>query len=176
MSPTGFDGTAISDSALRTDRMAASSRRRRGRRTVQPHRRFEDSQPRPDLRLRSQDATGEPACARQITENLARRAFRRPVTADDVNRLMPFYEAGRENGGTFDQGIEQIVAAVLASPEFLYRRFADLRARSTPSCSHRSGTGLAAFLLPVEHRPGRGTVDARRVEWVDPTRRCWRNR
>ena len=38
---------------------------------------------------------GEPACAKQITENLARRAFRRPVTADDVARLMPFYEAGR---------------------------------------------------------------------------------
>jgi hypothetical protein len=64
---------------------------------------------------------GEPACAKQITENLARRAFRRPVTAEDVARLMPFYEAGREGGGSFDQGIEQVVAAVLASPDFLYR-------------------------------------------------------
>jgi mono/diheme cytochrome c family protein len=64
---------------------------------------------------------GEPACARQITENLARRAFRRPVTADDLARFMPFYEAGRQNGGSFDQGIEQVVAAVLASPQFLYR-------------------------------------------------------
>ena len=34
---------------------------------------------------------------------------------------MPFYEAGRQDGGSFDQGIEQVVAAVLASPEFLYR-------------------------------------------------------
>ena len=64
---------------------------------------------------------GEPACAKQITENLARRAFRRPVTAEDVAGLMPFYEAGREHGGSFDQGIEQVVAAVLASPDFLYR-------------------------------------------------------
>jgi hypothetical protein len=63
----------------------------------------------------------EPACARQIAENLARRAFRRPVTTEDVNRLMPFYEAERHDGGTFDQGIEQIVAAVLVSPQFLYR-------------------------------------------------------
>jgi hypothetical protein len=63
----------------------------------------------------------ELSCARQITENLARRAFRRPVTAEDVNRLMPFYDAGRKDGGSFDQGIEQIVAAVLASPDFLYR-------------------------------------------------------
>jgi hypothetical protein len=64
---------------------------------------------------------GEPACARQIAENLARRAFRRPVTTEDMNRLMPFYEEERRNSGTFDQGIEQIVAAVLASPQFLYR-------------------------------------------------------
>jgi hypothetical protein len=63
----------------------------------------------------------EPACARQITEDLARRAFRRPVTTEDMNRLMPFYETERRNGGTFDQGIEQIVAAVLVSPQFLYR-------------------------------------------------------
>jgi hypothetical protein len=63
----------------------------------------------------------EPACARQIAENLARRAFRRPVTTEDMNRLMPFYEEERRNGGTFDQGIEQIVAAVLVSPQFLYR-------------------------------------------------------
>jgi mono/diheme cytochrome c family protein len=65
--------------------------------------------------------TGEPACARQITEQLARRAFRRPVTADEVNRLVRFYDAERRNGGTFDQGIEQMVAAVLVSPQFLYR-------------------------------------------------------
>jgi hypothetical protein len=38
-----------------------------------------------------------------------------------MNRLMPFYEAERRDGGTFDQGIEQIVAAVLVSPQFLYR-------------------------------------------------------
>jgi hypothetical protein len=65
--------------------------------------------------------TGEAACAKRITENLARRAFRRPVSTEDVARLMPFYEAGREGGGSFDDGIEQVVAAVLASPDFLYR-------------------------------------------------------
>jgi hypothetical protein len=67
------------------------------------------------------NATGESRCARQITENLAHHAFRRPVTADEVTRLMQFYEASRKGGGTFDQGIEQMLAAVLASPNFLYR-------------------------------------------------------
>lgn len=66
-------------------------------------------------------SVGEAACARQITEHLARRAFRRPVTPEDMNRLMPFYEAGRRDGGSFDEGIEKVVAAVLASPQFLYR-------------------------------------------------------
>jgi mono/diheme cytochrome c family protein len=75
--------------------------------------------------------TDESACARRITENLARRAFRRPVTPDDVNRLMTFYEGARRTGqagqggvndnATFDFAIEQVVTAVLASPEFLYR-------------------------------------------------------
>jgi mono/diheme cytochrome c family protein len=64
---------------------------------------------------------GEPACAKQIAANLARRAYRRPVTAEDVASLMPFYESGRQGGGSFDEGIEQVVAAVLASPDFLYR-------------------------------------------------------
>jgi hypothetical protein len=63
----------------------------------------------------------EAACARRITENLARRAYRRPATADDIARLMPFYEAGRKGPGGFEDGIEQVVAAVLASPDFLYR-------------------------------------------------------
>jgi len=64
---------------------------------------------------------GEAPCAKQITETLARRAYRRPITQDDLARLMPFYEFGRENNGSFDQGIEQVVSAVLASPDFLYR-------------------------------------------------------
>jgi mono/diheme cytochrome c family protein len=78
---------------------------------------------------------GEPACARKITEDLARRAFRRPVSAEDVNSLMPFYETGRKTG-SFDFGIEQVVTAVLASPEFLYRSIRGVpapRGSSAPS-------------------------------------------
>lgn len=83
---------------------------------------------------------GDTACARQITEHLERRAFRRPVTAEDVDRLMPFYEAGRKNGASFDEGIEQVVAAVLASPDFLYRA---IRApKGTPANSEFALTDL----------------------------------
>jgi hypothetical protein len=66
------------------------------------------------------DAGREEACARRIAENLARRAFRRPVTKEDVDSLLPYFEKGRQEGG-FDAGIEQLIAAVLATPDFLYR-------------------------------------------------------
>jgi uncharacterized protein DUF1592/uncharacterized protein DUF1588/uncharacterized protein DUF1585/uncharacterized protein DUF1587/uncharacterized protein DUF1595 len=66
----------------------------------------------------------ERACAEQITTNLARRAFRRPVTQADLERLMPFYEEGRSGQGGFDEGIELMATAVLASPDFLYRTVA----------------------------------------------------
>lgn len=63
----------------------------------------------------------ERACAEQIAATLAERAFRRPVQQSDLDRLMPFYEEGRAGPGGFDEGIELVVTAVLASPDFLYR-------------------------------------------------------
>ena len=66
----------------------------------------------------------ERACAERITADLARRAFRRPVTTEDIDRLMAFYDAGLEEPGGFDAGIEQMVTAVLVSPDFLYRGIA----------------------------------------------------
>jgi mono/diheme cytochrome c family protein len=59
-------------------------------------------------------------CANRIVENLARRAFRRPVTAEDVTPLMAFYRSGYEAGG-FEGGVRDALSAVLASPYFLYR-------------------------------------------------------
>jgi mono/diheme cytochrome c family protein len=63
--------------------------------------------------------TQDKVCARRIAENLTRGAFRRPVTAADVDSLMPYFDNGRARG--FDSGVEQMVAAILVSPEFLFR-------------------------------------------------------
>jgi mono/diheme cytochrome c family protein len=63
----------------------------------------------------------EEACARQILSVLARRAYRRPVSAPDVDVLMEFYATGRR-AGTFDDGIEKGLRRLLADPEFTYRR------------------------------------------------------
>ena len=65
-------------------------------------------------------AASAAACAAEIMANLARRAFRRPVTAEDVDRLLAFYEQGAAGGG-FDAGIELALRRLLVSPEFLFR-------------------------------------------------------
>src|SRR4030095_4366648 len=66
----------------------------------------------------------EHACAYRTTRDPAGRAFRRPIAKDDVARLMAFYDAGHEGSGGFNAGIEQLVTAVLVSPDFLYRGIA----------------------------------------------------
>jgi len=68
------------------------------------------------------NASDETACAKKIVSSLARHAFRRPVSDQDVEMLMGFYQQGRNNGGKFDQGIEMAVRRVLVDPEFYFRK------------------------------------------------------
>ena len=66
----------------------------------------------------------ETPCAREIVSTLARRAYRRPATAADVDALLAFYDEGRATGG-FEAGIERAVRALLVSPDFLFRVVSD---------------------------------------------------
>jgi len=63
----------------------------------------------------------EAPCARTILTALARHAYRRPATADDLDPLMELYTAARAEGSSFDAGVEQAMRLVLASPKFLFR-------------------------------------------------------
>jgi mono/diheme cytochrome c family protein len=80
-----------------------------------------NSQTRPMIFVCDPKAIGELPCARQIARNLAHRAYSRPVTDADMAYLMRFYNEGRLDNQPFDSGVEEIVAGVLASPDFLYR-------------------------------------------------------
>ena len=62
----------------------------------------------------------EPACARRILGALARRAYRRPVTEEDVATLLDFFEAGRRDGG-FEAGVRFGLQRLLMSPDFIFR-------------------------------------------------------
>lgn len=65
-------------------------------------------------------AAAEMDCARRIFANLARQAFRRPVTDADLDAPLRFFAAGRELGG-FDDGIKNGMMAIFTSPKFLFR-------------------------------------------------------
>ena len=67
------------------------------------------------------DPREENACARTILSTLVKHAYRRPATSADLTLLMNFYDSGRADGGTFDDGIEAAMQRVLADPEFVYR-------------------------------------------------------
>jgi hypothetical protein len=62
----------------------------------------------------------ETPCATKIVARLARRAYRRPATQDDIDTLLAFYKKGRA-AGDFDRGIRSALERVLVSPDFLYR-------------------------------------------------------
>lgn len=62
----------------------------------------------------------EEPCARQILEDLAYRAYRRPVTDRAMATLMSFYRDGREQRD-FDTGIQYALARVLVDPQFVFR-------------------------------------------------------
>ncbi|MCI0435945.1 MAG: DUF1592 domain-containing protein, partial [Gemmatimonadetes bacterium] len=62
----------------------------------------------------------EDPCARRILSSLARRAYRRPVTAEEVKTLVGFYHAARKERG-FDGGIQSALERLLVSFNFLFR-------------------------------------------------------
>lgn len=80
---------------------------------------------------RPQSEAEEAACAEEILTNLTRKAFRRPVTEEDVAAPLAFYNSEREIGGDFDQGIRTAVARMIVSPFFLFRVETD--ASDTPA-------------------------------------------
>jgi mono/diheme cytochrome c family protein len=78
----------------------------------------------------------ESPCATEILSAVARRAFRRPVTAADIKTPMAFYDQARKTGGDFDAGIRAGLARILASPKFVFRAEED-PATLSPGAPHR---------------------------------------
>ena len=63
----------------------------------------------------------EHAFAKEILGKFARRAYRRPVRGDEVERLVRFIDIANAEKGTFEEGIQLALQAILTSPHFLYR-------------------------------------------------------
>jgi hypothetical protein len=59
---------------------------------------------------------GDAGCAAKFIESFGKRAYRRPLTTEEVQRLQSVYAAG----GDFGNGVRLVIAGLLQSPKFLY--------------------------------------------------------
>jgi hypothetical protein len=91
----------------------------------------------------------EESCAREFAQSFGRRAFRRPLSAEDEQLLMTAYAAGKD-GGSHAEGIEVMIRAALQSPDFLYRLEiatpVDAAAKLVPLSQYELATRLS-FLI-----------------------------
>ncbi|MEN9019541.1 MAG: DUF1592 domain-containing protein, partial [Verrucomicrobiales bacterium] len=99
---------------------------------------------------RQPQAGEEEALAREVFKTFASRAFRRPATSNEVDRLtaltMSVFE---EDDSTFEESVKVGVTAVLASPHFLYRWELDDRQIETEARvlgGHELAARLSYFL------------------------------
>ncbi|HUQ53674.1 MAG TPA: DUF1592 domain-containing protein [Gammaproteobacteria bacterium] len=66
-------------------------------------------------------AAEEAPCATDILSTLARRAYRRPITDAERERLVGLYQAERAKGRDFEAGVQTGLAYILVAPQFLFR-------------------------------------------------------
>ena len=66
------------------------------------------------------DGASEEPCARKILSMLAAKAYRRPVTAEDLQTVLDFYKAGRAEEN-FEGGVRRGLEWILTAPSFLFR-------------------------------------------------------
>jgi mono/diheme cytochrome c family protein len=70
--------------------------------------------------FRGSGATEDPSYAREILARFAERAFRHPVSPDEVDRLMKLFDQSQKLGDDFETSIKTSLLAVLCSKSFLY--------------------------------------------------------
>ncbi|MBV9971408.1 MAG: DUF1592 domain-containing protein, partial [Xanthobacteraceae bacterium] len=87
----------------------------------------------------------EEACAEQIISRLARRAFRRPIAADDLPPLLALVREGAGEDG-FEAGVRLALLKILVSPEFLFRIELDPPDASADGVHRISDIALASRL------------------------------
>jgi hypothetical protein len=67
-------------------------------------------------------AAAQDTCAKTFIKTFGKRAFRRPLTADEEAGLVAYYNTQRTtNGADFAGSVRLVISAVLMSPQFLYR-------------------------------------------------------
>jgi len=77
-------------------------------------------------------------CARKVVSNLLRRAYRRPITEEEIASKLQLIAMARKEKDTFEEGVRVALQAILVSPSFLFRIERDAKPK---------GAGVAAHLV-----------------------------
>jgi cytochrome c551/c552 len=94
-------------------------------------------------------ASEERACASRILSRMARLAYRRPLTGEDLPTLIKFFGAGRaglSDGKSFDAGIQFALERMLVDPDFLLRVYRDPTPTATAATYKLSDIEVASRL------------------------------
>jgi hypothetical protein len=85
----------------------------------------------------------------KIVEGLVRRAYRRPVTPEEVGQLVNLVSTAQREGDSFEEGLCVALQAMLVSPHFLFRIEKDRAATSEVAhqiSDHELASRLSYFL------------------------------
>ena len=86
---------------------------------------------------------------REILARFATRAYRRPATKEEVDRLVKLVESAEAAGEKWEAGLQLAVQAVLANPKFLFRAELDDRptaVESRPLDEYQLASRLSYFI------------------------------
>jgi mono/diheme cytochrome c family protein len=84
--------------------------------------------------------------ARKILERFAPRAYRRPVEAREIDRLLAIFDAAQKKGESFEEAIRWTLKGVLVSPNFLFRTEVDREPKGSDKSYRVSDQELAVRL------------------------------
>ncbi len=86
------------------------------------------------------------ACARRFVEHFGRRAFRRPLQTEEIERWASIFESVANGNSDFWQGARWVISGLLQSPHFLYRTAIGNPIDGMPGLRRLSGYELATRL------------------------------
>ncbi len=73
-----------------------------------------------DIFIESDNKDDEEVYGREVLSRFTRRAWRRPVTSEELDQLMELFAKYRPQFDNFEGAMLELLATVLAAPEFLY--------------------------------------------------------
>jgi hypothetical protein len=78
-----------------------------------------------------------PACERRIIAEIARKAYRRPATPQEISSLLTLAANDQKRGASFEQSVGVAIEAMLVSPNFLFRIESDPKPGAEGDVEHR---------------------------------------